>query len=71
MGIRFLKIAAVYFIVAVCLGLVMGIIHDFRFASVHAHLNLLGWVSMATLSYLFYFSKCSRNEISQNAFLVT
>ena len=72
MGIRFLKIAAVYFIIAVCLGLVMGIIHDFRFASVHAHLNLLGWVSMAIFGIdLFYFSKCGRNKVSQNAFLVT
>lgn len=53
MGIRFIKIAAVYFILAVCLGLVMGIIHDFRFSSVHAHLNLLGWVSMALFGLIY------------------
>jgi hypothetical protein len=47
MGVRFLKIAAVYFFIAVCIGLVMGITHNFMFTSVHAHLNLLGWVSMA------------------------
>ncbi len=53
MGVRFLKIAAVYFLIAVCLGLVMGMIQNFSFASVHAHLNLLGWVSMAIFG-IFY-----------------
>lgn len=53
MGIRFLKIAVVYFFIAVCLGLVMGIIHNFAFVSVHAHLNLLGWVSMAIFGILY------------------
>lgn len=53
MGIRFLKIAVVYFFIAVCLGLVMGIIHNFSFTSVHAHLNLLGWVSMAIFGIIY------------------
>lgn len=53
MGLRFLKIAAVYFFIAVCLGLVMGIIHNFAFTSVHAHLNLLGWVSMAIFGIIY------------------
>ena len=54
MGARFLKIAAVYFFIAVCLGLVMGIIHNFSFTSVHAHLNLLGWVSMAIFGLIYF-----------------
>ena len=53
MEIHFFKIAAVYFLLAVCLGVVMGIIHNFSFTSVHAHLNLLGWASMAVSSALF------------------
>jgi cbb3-type cytochrome oxidase subunit 1 len=53
MGARFLKIAAVYFFIAVCLGLIMGIIHNFSFTSVHAHLNLLGWVSMAIFGLIY------------------
>ncbi|WP_175476851.1 MULTISPECIES: hypothetical protein [Virgibacillus] len=44
---RFLKIAAVYSVLGVCLGLTMGITENFSFTSVHAHLNLLGWVSLA------------------------
>lgn len=53
MGVRFLKIAVVYFFIAVCLGLVMGIIQDFSYKSVHAHLNLLGWVSMSIFGLIY------------------
>ena len=53
MGVRFLKIAAVYFFIAVCVGLFMGITHNFMFTSVHAHLNLLGWVSMAIFGVIY------------------
>ncbi|WP_028403258.1 hypothetical protein [Ectobacillus panaciterrae] len=55
MGRKYLKIAAVYFTIGVLLGLIMGIIHDFRLASVHAHFNLLGWVSMALFGLIYHF----------------
>lgn len=35
------------------LGIAMGIAHDFSLTPVHAHLNLLGWVTMA-LYGLYY-----------------
>ena len=38
--------AVIYFVVGVALGNVMGATHDFTYRSVHAHINLLGWVSM-------------------------
>ncbi|MCU0985127.1 MAG: hypothetical protein MUC89_09325 [Acetobacteraceae bacterium] len=31
----------------------MGIAHDFTFAPVHAHLNLLGWTSLALMGLTF------------------
>ncbi|WP_199536017.1 hypothetical protein [Dyella solisilvae] len=40
------RVAVVYFVVAVALGLVMGASGDHSLMAVHAHLNLLGWVSM-------------------------
>lgn len=52
---RYLKLAAIYFTVGVLLGMVMGIIHDFRLTSVHAHFNLLGWVSMALFGLIYHF----------------
>lgn len=42
-----LRIAVVYFSVGVVLGVVMGASGDHTLAPVHAHNNLLGWVSMA------------------------
>lgn len=53
MGNRFLRIAVLYLLVGVALGIAMAAGHDYRFAPVHAHLNLLGWVSMALFG-LFY-----------------
>jgi len=46
-SITWLRIAVVYFVVAVALGIVMGASGDHSLMPVHAHLNLLGWVSMA------------------------
>ncbi len=55
MAQTFLKIAAIYFTVGVLLGMTMGIMQDFRLASVHAHFNLLGWVSMALFGVIYHF----------------
>ncbi|KAA9021791.1 cbb3-type cytochrome c oxidase subunit I [Niallia endozanthoxylica] len=69
MGVRFLKIAAVYFLIAVVLGLVMGIIHNFSFTSVHAHLNLLGWVSMALFGLIYcIFPKAGETKLAKTHF---
>lgn len=40
-------LAAAYFAVGVTLGVVMGASGDRSLVAVHAHINLLGWVSMA------------------------
>ncbi|WP_423799673.1 cytochrome-c oxidase [Neobacillus sp. SAB-20_R2A] len=55
MGKAFLKVASIYFTIGVLAGITMGIIHDFRLASVHAHINLLGWVSMAIFGLIYHF----------------
>ena len=47
MGVTFIKIAVVYFIAGVALGLFMAISQDHSVIPVHAHVNLLGWVSLA------------------------
>lgn len=41
------RLAAVYFAAGVMLGVAMGASGDHSLLPVHAHLNLLGWVSMA------------------------
>lgn len=41
------RVAAVYFVIAVALGIIMGVSGDHSLLAVHAHINLLGWVSMS------------------------
>jgi len=45
----FFMVASLYILVGVNWGLYMSITHDFATAPAHAHLNLLGWVSMAIM----------------------
>lgn len=45
--IAFLLLAAAALLCGVGMGIWMGIAHDFQFGPVHAHLNLLGWTSLA------------------------
>ena len=54
--LSFLFLATLCLLVGVGLGIWMGIIHDFQFAPVHAHINLLGWASLALfgLTYRAY-----------------
>ena len=50
---RLLRIAVVYWIVAVCWGIYMGASEDFTDVPVHAHLNLLGWVSLGLCGIIY------------------
>jgi cbb3-type cytochrome oxidase subunit 1 len=54
MSSRFLKTAVVYFVIAVALGIYMGATQDLTQRPVHAHLNLLGWVSMALFGLIYH-----------------
>ncbi|NBB61428.1 cytochrome-c oxidase [Pseudomonas sp. ODNR1LW] len=49
----FLRLAVLFAALGVSLGYFMGVTHDFALSPVHAHINLLGWVSMF-LYGLFY-----------------
>ncbi|AYG93860.1 hypothetical protein D8I30_00685 [Brevundimonas naejangsanensis] len=50
---RFLRLAVAFALIGMVLGYWMGSSRDFTASPVHAHINLLGWVSMA-LYGLFY-----------------
>jgi cbb3-type cytochrome oxidase subunit 1 len=47
MDIYFLLLGALCLILGVSLGIFMGIKEDYQLAPVHAHINLLGWASLA------------------------
>jgi hypothetical protein len=43
----FLRAAVLFGIAGITLGIWMGIAHDFTLMPVHAHVNLIGWVTLA------------------------
>ncbi|SES10817.1 cytochrome-c oxidase [Psychrobacillus sp. OK032] len=54
MGIRFIKISVVYFVIGVLLGLYMSMAHDYALTGVHVHVNLLGWASFALAGFIYH-----------------
>ena len=67
--IRWIKMAAVYLLVGVLLGIHMGKSHEFLLAPVHAHINLLGWATMALMGILFcLFSEQLDNRLARVQF---
>jgi hypothetical protein len=46
-GVTWLKLAVVYLMIGVGMGIMMGATRDFTLRPVHAHINLLGWATMA------------------------
>ncbi|HEX8167391.1 MAG TPA: hypothetical protein VF601_16605 [Beijerinckiaceae bacterium] len=49
----FVLTAAACLIGGVAMGIFMGVAHDFQLAPVHAHLNLLGWTSLALFGLVY------------------
>ena len=69
MGIRFIQISVVYFVIGVGLGLYMSIAHSFVLASVHVHINLLGWVSLALAGLIYtLFPKLASTKLAKTHF---
>lgn len=68
-GLTWLRLAAVYFSLAVLLGIGMGISGDHSLFPVHAHLNLLGWVSMALFGLIYrHFQDAGQNRLAKLQF---
>lgn len=49
-----IRLAAIYFMVGVSMGVYMGISHHFEHIPVHAHINLLGWVSLGLIGAIYH-----------------
>jgi cbb3-type cytochrome oxidase subunit 1 len=54
MSARFIRIAALYLVIGVAMGIVMGITQNFSLAPVHAHINLLGWASLGIIGVIYH-----------------
>lgn len=52
-GVVWLKLAVVYLVIGVALGIAMGASENFTLRPVHAHINLLGWATMALAGLVY------------------
>ena len=65
MTVRLIKLAVVYLVIGMTLGVGMGMSHNFLFRSVHAHVNLLGWASLALAALVFHvFPETARTRLA-------
>lgn len=65
-GIIWLKLAVLYLIAGVALGIGMGATENFTLRPVHAHLNLLGWATMALAGIVYtVFPQAGENRLAR------
>jgi cbb3-type cytochrome oxidase subunit 1 len=64
-GVRLIMIASVYMVLALFLGLMMGMSGDHALTTVHSHMSLLGWTTMAITGFVYILRpKCANNALS-------
>lgn len=69
MATVFIKIAAVYLLLGIGLGIYMGIAEEFQYTPVHAHINLLGWATTALFGLVYYaFPRAGNGKMAKTHF---
>lgn len=53
MAAKWIKLASIYFILGIALGLFMSATIQLNWAAAHAHINLVGWVSAAIIGLVY------------------
>jgi hypothetical protein len=49
----FFMMAAIYIVIGACWGMYMSVTHDFATSPAHAHLNLLGFMSLSVMGAFY------------------
>jgi cbb3-type cytochrome oxidase subunit 1 len=66
LGVRLIQVAAVYMSIGLILGLGMSIATNFALSSVHTHILLLGWTTMALAGFVYILMPgCGRNRLAK------
>ena len=52
-GLKLIRVALLYMLVGLVMGLAMGLSHDWRLLSVHSHILLVGWVTMGISGIIY------------------
>ncbi|WP_144241538.1 cbb3-type cytochrome c oxidase subunit I [Janthinobacterium agaricidamnosum] len=65
-GVIWLKVAVVYLIIGIAIGIGMGASENLTLQPVHAHVNLLGWASMALAGLIYsVFPKAGQSRLAK------
>jgi hypothetical protein len=64
-GLNLVRVASLYMLAGLVLGMVMAIRQDFSLVSVHSHIGLLGWAAMAVtgLAYIVL-PRCGQSKLA-------
>lgn len=68
-SLTWIRLAVAYLVIGVALGLYMGTQGDHSLRSVHAHLNVFGWVSFALMGMIYgQYPEIARNRLARAHF---
>ena len=69
LGFSLIKIASIYMVASLAIGFYMGVTHVFTLLSVHSHIGLLGWVTMALAGLVYVTTpRCTGNRLAHTHF---
>jgi predicted transporter len=67
----YLALAALYLIVGLTMGIGMGMAHEFRFAPVHGHINLIGWTTHGLMGLAYrQWPEMAKGNLAASQFLI-
>ena len=64
----FFAMAPIYVLIGMGFGIFMGATNDFSLAPAHAHLNLIGWVTMALYGTFYALAKDASKRLAWTTF---
>lgn len=68
-GVALVKIASLYLMAGLVLGMTMAIGKDFSLVSVHSHVLLLGWATLATTGIVYLtLPRCADSRLAKAHF---
>ena len=68
-GINWIKLSVIYLIVGVAMGLAMGVTQNVTLRPVHAHVNLLGFTTLALAGLIYsIFPKAGESKLAKAHF---
>jgi len=72
LDLKFLIIGAAMFMLGISLGIFMAITHDYQLAPVHAHTNLIGFVSLSLFGIVYkIYPELQKRRLAKAHFLLS